>query len=119
MEGQVYINIEKTDDNIYHLRLLTAKILDELQIRNIEKQICSLIEAGAKKMVLDFTNVDYLSSSALGMLITVKKRLAENKGEIKLCAIKDKIFEVFKLTGLNKLFEIYDTSTEAINSFSK
>ncbi len=117
MEGQVLISVEKTTTDIYILKLLTAKILDELQIKEMEGKILSLIDSGSRKLILDFSNVEYLSSSVLGMLITIKKRLDEINGQIKLCCIKSQIFEVFRLTGLDKLFEIYNTCTEAISSF--
>lgn len=95
------------------------KILDELAIHEIGEELGRIIdEAGELKMLLSFKNVDHLSSAALGMLITLNKQVAARQGELKLSDISPQIFEVFKITRLNKLFNIHPTTAEAIADFS-
>jgi anti-sigma B factor antagonist len=94
------------------------KILDESNIQIIGNQLFSLIDDDhRKKVVLDFANVEYLSSAALGKLITLDKKVKADKGELRLCTIRKDILEVFKITRLDKLFKIFDTREKALSGF--
>ena len=93
------------------------KILDETNIQEIGRELFDLVdEEGARDLVLNFGNVEYLSSAALGKLITLNKKVKAVSGRLKLCAIKPPIFEVFVITKLNKLFDIYETQAAALQS---
>jgi anti-sigma B factor antagonist len=95
------------------------KILDELAIHEIGEELGRIIdEAATPKMLLSFKNVDHLSSAALGMLINLNRQVADKEGELKLSDISPPIFEVFKITRLNKLFNIHPTMAEAVADFS-
>lgn len=90
------------------------KILDELSIQEIQEELLKLVETGdGPRLLLSFSNVDHLASAALGMLITLNKRVKEKKGLLKLSDIKPQIYEVFKITRLNKMFDIHDTLDQA------
>ena len=95
------------------------KILDEANITEIGAALTSLVEARERpKMMLDFQNVDHLSSAALGMLINVNQKIKVQSGELRLVNIKPQIIEVFMITRLNKLFKIYPNREDALESFS-
>ena len=119
MENPKILDVSVSDNDVRLIKIVPSKVLDEIQINAIGQQVISLIDEGARKFVFDFSNVDHLSSSALGMLITIKKRLDGLNGKLKLCNIQSQIFQVFKITRLDKLFEIYDTTTEALTSFAE
>lgn len=94
------------------------KILEELSIQEIGDELEKLVDSEpGVKLLLNFQNVDHLSSAALGMLITLNKRVKEQAGQLKLSDINRQIFEVFKITRLNRVFEIYDTADEAVSRF--
>ena len=96
-------------------RFIDKKILDENNIQIIGNQLFGLVEEdGRKKIVLDFTNVEYLSSAALGKLITMDKKVKASGGKLRLCNIRKDIYEVFAITRLNKVFDIRNTQDEAI-----
>jgi len=95
------------------------KILDEGNISEIGTTLKSLIDEAVKpKLLLDFSNVDHLSSAALGMLINVNTEIKKKDGQLRLANIKPQIFEVFVITKLNKLFKIKPTRPEALTSFN-
>jgi anti-sigma B factor antagonist len=95
------------------------KILDEANIADIGTSLNSMIdERDNPKLLLDFANVDHLSSAALGMLINVNNRVKQKNGQLRLANIKPQIFEVFVITKLNKLFRILPTRDEALTSFA-
>ena len=95
------------------------KILEETDIQALQESIMSVIEqSGRIKMVLDFCNVRFLSSAVLGLLIRVSKKIYENDGELKLCNINAKIYEIFKITRLTKIFDICNDLEDAVESLS-
>ena len=84
------------------------RILEEKDVRELEQALASLIEqAEGITLVLDFSNVRFMSSAVLGLLIKVSKRIYEHGGRLALCAIGPKIYEIFKITRLTKIFDIY------------
>jgi len=94
------------------------KILDELNIKEIGDELFDLVDKHGKKDILvNFTNVDYLSSAALGKLITLNKKMHAQNGRLKFCAISPTIIEVFQITKLDKFFDIHPTEADALDAF--
>jgi len=99
------------------VELTDRRILDELSINEIGEQLTTMVaKAPAPKFVLDFSGVAHMSSSALGMLITLHKRLREKGGELRLCGIQPAILEVFVITRLNEIFTICQTREQALQT---
>jgi anti-sigma B factor antagonist len=99
-------------------KFLDKKILDETNIQIIGNQLFGLLdEDGRKNIVLDFTNVEYLSSAALGKLLIMEKKVKAVNGKLRLCSIRPEIYEVFAITKLNKLFKILPDQETALESF--
>ena len=97
---------------------MDKKILDESNIEEIGKELLGLVAKKPQiKLLLDFENVQYLSSAALGKLITLNKRVAESDGKLVLCCIKSQIYEVFQITKLNKIFDIADDEVLGLSRF--
>jgi len=95
------------------------KIIDEVVIHQIGQEILKLVDSeAAPKVVLDFAGVEHLSSAALGVLISVHNRVKGRSGQLRLCAIAKPIFEVFRITKLDKLFQVHDTSEQAVKSLA-
>ena len=94
------------------------KILDEQNIQVIGEQLFSLVDQeGMRKLLLNFSNVEYLSSAALGKLITLNKKLQAVGGRLILCNIDPQIYEVFEITKLDKFFNIQKEEQAALQSF--
>ena len=113
------LRVKKLDKGITQVEFVDRNILDEANIQAIGEELASIIDAGANpKLLICFSNVDHLSSAALGALITVRNRLKDKNGQLRLSDIDPQIYEVFVITKLNKLFEIHETSGDALKSFS-
>lgn len=111
------LDIEDVGD-VTVARFIDKKILDETNIQIIGNQLFGLVdEDGRKKIVLDFSNVEYLSSAALGKLITMEKKVKASGGKLRLCNIRPEIYEVFEITRLNRVFDIRDNQEAALASF--
>ncbi|MBI2843471.1 MAG: STAS domain-containing protein [Armatimonadetes bacterium] len=79
----------------------------------LKQQMVSLLESGTTHMVIDLTNVEYFDSTALGVLIGGLKRIRERDGNLSLICPSPRIRRVFEITGLDKIFDIYDNAEEA------
>ncbi len=94
------------------------KILDDLNIQELGQELNHLVEVeNCKKLVLNFTTVEFLSSSALGKLITLEKKVKNTGGILKLCEIQPEILEVFTITKLDRLFKIHPSEADALAAF--
>jgi len=96
------------------------KILEERDIIELQESLTGVIEQSEKiNLILDFANVKFLSSAVLGLLIRVSKKIYEHNGRLCLCNISQRIYEIFKITRLTKIFDILPDRATAIASFSK
>ena len=59
----------------------------------------------------------YLSSSALGMLLGLQRRIVQRTGRMKLAGINDEVMEVFRITKLDTVFDIYKDEAGALEAF--
>ena len=111
------LELEEVGD-VTVVNFVDKKILDENNIQIIGNQLFGLVEEdGRKKIVLDFTNVEYLSSAALGKLITMDKKVKAISGKLRFRNIRSDILEVFKITRLDKLFQIRENQEKALEGF--
>ncbi len=103
------------------VKFTDEKILDEKDIKALQESIMPIIESasGRINLILDFGNVRFLSSAVLGLLIRISKRIYENDGQLRLCSINPKIYEIFKITRLTKTFDIYENIEDAIEDCSQ
>ena len=116
-EQQSHLIITQSD-GVNIVKFADRRILEELSITEIGKELSRLIHGSSEiKLLLSFVDVEHLSSAALGMLIQLNNEVQEQAGKLKLSDITPQIYEVFKITRLNRLFDIYDTKEEALASF--
>lgn len=108
----------REDRGVKVVEFSDRKILEELSITEIGDELTGLIaqEPGIK-LLISFKDVEHLSSAALGMLIKLNRQVAESNGKLKLSDISAPIFEVFKITRLNRHFDIHDTAGAALAAF--
>ena len=106
------------DGEIVKIHLLDRNILEEAAIQQIGEEISTIVEqAPSPKILINFSNVEHLSSAALGTLITINNKVRQKAGQLRLSNIDAQIYEVFVITRLNKLFQIFDDDEQAVDSF--
>jgi anti-sigma B factor antagonist len=111
------IDVAKTGD-VSVVRFRDRKILDEVAIQELGAELFALVELDNRKTILlDFDGVEFLSSAALGKLITFDRKLKTAKGRLKICGLAPGILEVFQVTKLNKVFDIRPDAAEALAAF--
>jgi anti-sigma B factor antagonist len=111
------LNVSDVGD-VTVVRFVDRKILDELNIQELGQELFQLVEEENKiRLLLNFHQVEFLSSAALGKLITLDKKVKAHGGKMKLSNIRPEIYEVFAITKLNKLFDIKEDEADALAAF--
>ena len=101
--------------NVSVVRFKDQKIIDPAAIQELGQELFDLVEEDdRKKIVLNFETVEFLSSAALGKLITFEKKAKRNDAQLILTNISPEIFQVFAITNLDKLFNIKDSEADAL-----
>ena len=100
------------------VRFRDHKIVEDINIQQLGQELFQLVEAdNHDKLLLNFSSVDFLSSAALGKLITLDKKMKAHGGTLKLSNIRPEIYEVFNITKLDRLFDIRDDEADALAAF--
>ena len=111
------IDIENID-GVTVARLLEKKILDEANIESLGQEMFAMVDKdGYNKIIIDFSLVEYLSSAALGKLITMQKKVATAGGKVALCNIQRDILDVFKITKLDRVLTLCTDLDDALSKF--
>lgn len=104
---------EKGDVSVINLK----GYLDAHTASTLENNFTQLMESSKYKIVVNFEDLAYISSAGLGVFMAYVEGIRENKGDIKLTNMSDKVFNIFDLLGFPLLYEIYKNEDEAINKF--
>jgi anti-anti-sigma factor len=97
-----------------------VRFVDETAIDQCKREIVELLDKTQEgNVLLHFGRVNFMSSAALGMLVRVHKKCKEYDIALKLCNICPDIRQVFKITSMDKIFDIHDDAAGAMESFRK
>jgi anti-sigma B factor antagonist len=111
------LDVSKVGD-VSVVRFRDHKIIEDVNIQELGQEMFRLVEAdGRDRLLLDFASVEFLSSAALGKLITLDKKMKAHGGTLKLSNIRPEIYEVFTITKLNRLFDIRKDEADALAAF--
>ena len=105
--------IETKQDEILIFKLKGR--LDSKTSPDFEKKIFDAIESGSIHMVVDFEELDYISSAGLRVILKATKNLKRSDGRFVLCAMKDYVKEVFEISGFDTFLPIVSTLDEALS----
>ena len=101
------------------VELLDEEILEEGTINTVADSLFAVVaDNPGIKLLLSFERVRHLSSSALGTLIRLNQRVEKSNGMLKICHLRKSLLEIFKITKLNRLFDIYNDKAAALSSFT-
>jgi len=117
MEQFKYLDVKKVGV-VTVANFRAQKLLDDLLIQQMGDELYQLADSEPGiKLLLNFSGVAFLSSSVLGKLISLNKKCKANQGKLKFCEMDPKIYELFTITGLNRLFSIHDEEVTALQDF--
>jgi anti-sigma B factor antagonist/stage II sporulation protein AA (anti-sigma F factor antagonist) len=89
--------------------------LDAASSPQLEDKLNSIIAAGYFKILLNLTNVDYLSSAGMRLLLSISKKLKHLEGKIVACGLNNEVLEVIKMAGFQQVLQLYPNEEDALN----
>lgn len=92
--------------------LQPSGVLNSAQGNKIRQEIGSLLEEGAKLVLLDLQDVTFIDSSGLGALVMAFKAARTSGGQLFLCSVGDQPRMLFELTGMEQVFEVFSDQEE-------
>ncbi len=105
----------KVDDDI--AKLYPKGHLDAHNVERFEKEMIKLIKKGVYKVVLNCKDLNYISSAGMGIIMGYLDEIREKGGDIKLCLVNERVYEIFDLVGFTEIYEFLDSENEAVEKF--
>ena len=90
--------------------------LDSNTSQGLEKKIFDSISSGSKNMIIEFKDLDYISSAGLRVILKATKALKREDGKIMLCDMQDYVKEVFEIAGFDSILPIVPTMADAVKA---
>ena len=91
--------------------------LDTATSSEADSFVSDKIDQGARKLLIDFEKIDYISSAGLRVLLATSKKLSAEGGELRLCSLNETVQEVFDISGFGMLLNVFETRTGALGDF--
>ncbi len=115
MEGFEVTNGANQEISVLYLK----GYLDAHTAPELENALQKLMDEQNYQIVVNFSELNYISSAGLGVFMGFIEDIRKNGGDIKLSSMKPKIYRVFDLLGFPTLYDILDDEDKAVNKFSK
>lgn len=98
---------------------LRAREVDETKLQRLTHEFTELVEAmPGDRLVIDLSEVTFLTSTGIGAIIALQKKLHASGSNLKLCSLHPDIQSLFSITQVDRLFDIQPNADEAVKSFS-
>lgn len=101
------------------VRFRDNSILDNDTIQRVGRELGELVDSGIQKMVLDFRDVRFLSSQALGVLTTLRSKAEKARASVVLASLRPEIVRVFKITNFARMFTFLDDADAAVKHLAR
>ena len=112
-----HFNVAEIGD-VTVVRFCNPLMADDIDSEEFGRSLYSLVENDQrKKLVLNFSTVEFLNSGTLAKLITLDRKVKAQGGALKLSNIRPAIYEVFNITNLNRVLDIKEDEADALADF--
>jgi stage II sporulation protein AA (anti-sigma F factor antagonist) len=103
------------EDAVGNVTVVTpAGRIDSTTSADLDARLNAVEAAGRKRVVVDFSKVEYISSAGLRVLLTLAKRMRDKDGKLALCGMDQSVKQVFDLAGFTALFLVKNTRDDAV-----
>jgi anti-sigma B factor antagonist len=89
--------------------------LDLCGAPQFDERVTAAIDSGKRQLVVDLSEATFIDSTMLGLLMSWARRVSPEAGSVELVCTDERILKTFRLTGLDRVFRIYDTREEAFS----
>jgi anti-sigma B factor antagonist len=118
MAELVRLNVETVGD-VTVVKFLERLVWEMFQVEQIQGQLEGLVEKqGCRRLLLDFSGVEMISSSTLGILLSLKQKLDEGQGRMVIAGLREELMRIFKITRLEGQFEFRADREAALAAFA-
>ena len=100
-------------------RIVPQGRLDAVTVPALEVAIDEQLNARHFRLIIDLSEVGYMSSSGLRVLLRARRQAQAGGGDVVLCAMSERVTEVFEMIGFTSLFRIFPTAAEAAAALTK
>jgi len=105
---------EERRENILILRVIGR--LDASTSKTMEERLLSIIDSGEGRLVIELSQLDYISSAGLRVFLLAAKRMGYTNGRMILCSLKNAVKQVFDIAGFSTFLTLAGSTEEAINN---
>ncbi|MBC8043094.1 MAG: STAS domain-containing protein [Rhizobacter sp.] len=109
--------LKESERNNVIILELRGDLLGGDDVSEFKTKVKSLADGGKKNLVLDLSKVTYINSSGIGMLVAGMTTVTQAGGKLKMAGLEKNIKNIFTITNLVKVFEVFDTTDAAAASF--
>lgn len=107
------LRIETQEENGHNILLLKGEV-DASNSVILDEAITQMVTNGSKSILVDGTGLEYISSAGLGVFMSYLEDFQEKEIDMKIFSLSDRVFEVFKILGLDQLIRIYPDKKTAL-----
>jgi anti-anti-sigma factor len=111
------MKIQEREANGVHILAPQGKVTLGDGDQELGEAVRQALEDGHRKILIDFTKVSNLDSSGLGELVGCYTSIKNRQGELRICGLNSRIFNLMQMTSLHSVFEVRDTEAEALAGF--
>ncbi|HEX8198932.1 MAG TPA: FHA domain-containing protein [Isosphaeraceae bacterium] len=104
------------EGGITGVRVARPMLVQDADVRAFDEELNSLVASGHNRLVLDFVDVEFISSAAISRLVKYHKQCQAQGGLIRLCRLGPAVAQVYRVMNLNRLFEVYPDEASALAS---
>jgi anti-sigma B factor antagonist len=113
MEGQLDLSLS-TRTEAGRTILQVGGEIDVYTAPRLREELLGVVESGAVRVIIDMERVEFLDSTGLGVLVGALKRVRAQDGSLRLVCSQERILKIFRITGLEKVFPIHHSVTDAV-----
>lgn len=107
------LRLDKSIENENEILSLFGEV-DASNSVNLDEAIQEIVDGGARSIIIDCENLEYISSAGLGVFMSYLEDFNDKGIHMKICGLTPKVSEVFKILGLDQLIPIYRNRAEAV-----
>ena len=109
--------LEEKFDDVFVITVATSRATIS-EAEEFKNKITLIIENGFNKIVIDLSQVEFIDSSFLGVLVTALKRVVAKNGDLKLVGFQPAVRSMFELTRMFRVFDTFERVDQSVASFS-
>lgn len=109
------LRLEKSKENQHDILIIYGEV-DASNSVILDEAIQELVAEGSKSILVDGKNLEYISSAGLGVFMSYLEDFQEQGVNLKICELTPKVYEVFRILGLDQLIPIYQDRLAALES---